>query len=152
MLVKEIMQTDVATCAPETPLSAVVSAMWERDCGVLPVVDGRGMVVGVITDRDVAMAACATPHATARMSAKDAMSHPVFSCAAEANVRTILETMAKHHVRRLPVLNPSGHLQGILSIDDIICAPHRWDGPSTEDIVSALKRVHVRPVIEIGSE
>jgi CBS domain-containing protein len=44
------------------------------------------------------------------------MSHPVFSCFADENVKTVLVTMAKHRVRRLPVLNKSGHLEGVLSI------------------------------------
>jgi CBS domain-containing protein len=57
MTVKELMKTDVATCAPDSDLGAVIKTMRDRDCGFLPVVDSHGIVVGVVTDRDVCMAA-----------------------------------------------------------------------------------------------
>ena len=57
MTVKAIMKTDVATCAPDSDLGAVVTIMRDCDCGFLPVVDSHGIVVGVVTDRDVCLAA-----------------------------------------------------------------------------------------------
>jgi CBS domain-containing protein len=75
------------------------------------------------------------------------MSHPVFSCFPDENVKVVLETMAKHRVRRLPVLNRSGHLEGVLSIDDIVSAPPRRGAPTADDIVGALKRMYsARPI------
>ena len=68
MIVKEVMNTAVATCAPTSDLASVVAVMRERDCGFLPVVDRQGIVVGVVTDRDVCMAAGARPRPLARVS------------------------------------------------------------------------------------
>jgi len=148
MIVKEVMNTGVATCSPESDLGAVVRIMREHDCGFLPVVDSRGFVVGVVTDRDVCMAAGTKRRALGRVSAKETMSYPVFSCFADENVRTVLATMAKHRVRRLPVLNKTGHLEGVLSIDDVVQAPHRRGAPTAEDLVATLKAMYAPRVVE----
>lgn len=139
MIVKEIMKTAVGTCAPDSDLGTVVNIMRDRDCGFLPVVDSHGVVVGVVTDRDVCIAAGIKHRPLARISASETMSHPVFSCFADESVKTVLVTMANHRVRRLPVLNKSGHLEGVLSIDDIVQAPPRRGSPTAEDIVAGLK-------------
>ena len=149
MTVKELMKTDVATCAPDSDLGAVVTIMRDRDCGFLPVVDTHGIVVGVVTDRDVCVAAGTKHRPLARVSVHETMSHPVFSCFADENVKTVLVTMAKHRSRRLPVLNKSGHLQGVLSMDDIAQAPHRRGGPTADDIVAALKAIYAPRAIEV---
>ena len=148
MIVKEIMKTAVGTCAPDADLSAVIGTMRTRDCGFLPVVDSHGIVVGVVTDRDVAMAAGTKHRAMTRVSAQETMSHPVFSCFSDENVKTVLVTMAKHRVRRLPVLNKSGHLEGVLSIDDIAQAPHKRGSPTAEDIVAALRAIYAHRAVE----
>ena len=146
MLVKDIMKKALATCAPEGDLASVIEVMRERDCGFLPVVDSHGIVVGVITDRDICLAG--TKHsALARVSAKETMSHPVFSCFPDENLKVVLATMAKRRVRRLPVLNKTGHLEGVLSVDDIVQAPQRRGAPTAEEVVAALKGVYsARPI------
>ena len=149
MTVKELMKTAVATCSPGSDLGAVVTLMRDRDCGFLPVIDSHGIVVGVVTDRDVCMAAGTKHRPLARISVDETMSHPVFSCFADENVKTVLVTMAKHRTRRLPVLNKSGHLQGVLSMDDIVHAPRRRGGPTADDIVAALRAIYAHRVVEV---
>jgi CBS domain-containing protein len=56
--------------------------------------------------------------------------------------------MSKHHVRRLTVLDKEGHLQGVLSMDDIVQAPGGRGTPTTEEIVDALKGVYKAGSIE----
>lgn len=148
MIVKEIMQTAVGTCAPDSDLSAVIKIMHDRDCGFLPVVDRHGIVVGVVTDRDVCMAAGTKHRPLAHVSVNETMSHPVFSCFADENVKTVLVTMAKHRIRRLPVLNKSGHLQAVLSMDEIVQAPPRLGGPTADDIIAALKAIYAHRAVE----
>lgn len=151
MTVKEIMTSDVRACAPENDLAVAAKAMWDRDCGFLPVVDRYGTVAGVITDRDICRAV-ATKHRTADHIAVSAtMSHPVFACFPDENLKTVLVTMAKHHVRRLPVLDKTGHLQGVLSIDDVVRAPHRRGSPTSDDIVGALKAICERRPVELAT-
>jgi CBS domain-containing protein len=148
MTVKDVMKQDVLTCAPGNDLTEVARTMRDRDCGFLPVVDSHGVVVGVVTDRDVCLAVPAT-RTPAHIAASDVMSHPVVACFADENVKTVLVTMAKHHVRRLPVFDKAhGHLQGVLSLDDVVQAPRRRGAPTSDDIVEALKTISSRRAVE----
>ncbi len=61
MKVKDVMTPTVQTCMPETSLATAAMMMWESDCGVLPVVNVSNEVVGMITDRDICMAAARKP-------------------------------------------------------------------------------------------
>ena len=149
MTVKEVMNTAVATCAPNSGLGSVIDIMREYDCGFLPVVDSHGIVVGVVTDRDVCLAAGTKHRPLARVSVQETMSHPVFSCFADENVKTVLTTMGNHHVRRLPVLDKEhGHLVGVLSLDDVVQAPRRRGTPTGDDIADAFKRITSPHLIE----
>jgi CBS domain-containing protein len=153
MTVKEVMKTDIGACAPGDDLLSVLQIMREHKCGWVPVVDSHGLVQGVITDRDAALAVVDHPHRTAaRIAAEEAMSHAVFSCLPDQNLKTVLAAMAQHRVRRLPVMDKSGHLQGVLSIDDIILAPERRGSPTAEEIVGALRLICApRTVIGVAS-
>jgi CBS domain-containing protein len=150
MTVKEVMNTAVATCAPDSDLTSAIETMRQHDCGFVPVVDSHGIVVGVVTDRDVCLAGTAKHRALARVSVKETMSHPVFSCFPDEDLKTVLATMAKHRVRRFPVLNTSGHLEGVLSFDDIVQASSRPGAPPAEEIVAALKSICVRRPVEVA--
>ncbi|HVZ24037.1 MAG TPA: CBS domain-containing protein [Vicinamibacterales bacterium] len=148
MLVKELMKTDVAACAPTDTLADIAKLMRDRNCGFIPVVNHTGAVVGIVTDRDVGLAAGGSTRTAERISAAEVMSQPVFGCFADENVKTVLATMSAHHVRRLPVLEKEhGHIVGILSLDDVAKAPHRRGGPTAEDVADTLKRiVSPRPI------
>src|SRR5262245_35747142 len=61
MKVKDVMTRGIETCTQDTDLAAAAMTMWRRDCGVVPVADAQGKLVGVITDRDICMAV-ATKH------------------------------------------------------------------------------------------
>jgi CBS domain-containing protein len=149
MIVREIMTTDVAAGRPEEGLAAALQTMRARNCGFVPVVNAEGTVVGVITDRDAGLALAEHPQRpAARLAVKDAMSQPVFSCLDDDNIKAVLMTMAKHRVRRLPVLDKQGHLKGVLSIDDVVMAPRRRGGPTAESIVDTYKEICTRRPIE----
>lgn len=148
MIVKDIMKKPATTCGSDSDLASVAAVMRDRGCGFVPVVDGHGVVVGVLTDRDICLASAVTHRPLERVSASDTMSHPVFSCFSDENIKVVLVTMARHRVRRLPVLTKAGHLEGVLSIDDIVRAPQRRGGPTAEDIVSALRGIYAERSIE----
>jgi CBS domain-containing protein len=150
MTVKEIMNTAVATCAPETDLAAAIAVMRDRHCGFLPVIDARGAVAGVLTDRDACLAAGDSHRPAQRISVLEAMSAPAFSCLADENVKAALATMGRHRIRRLPVVDKSGRLLGVLSMDDVVHAPQRRGGPTAEDIVSALKAITAAPPVVLA--
>lgn len=148
MTARELMKTDIGACSPDDELVTVLMLMRERRCGWAPVLDSRGSLVGVISDRDAAMAMLNHPtRGASRVSARDAMSRQVFSCGPSDSVRTVLAIMASHHVRRLPVVDANGHLQGVVSIDDIVLAPQKRGVPDAEVILEALRGIISRPTI-----
>jgi CBS domain-containing protein len=120
MKIQELMTTGVEACRPATDLAAVSMIMWRRDCGIVPVTDDAGRVLGVVTDRDICMA-LATRHLRAEeLTARQAMTDRVFSVRPDEDVRAALEVMRTRRVRRLPVLDADGRLAGLLSINDIV--------------------------------
>ncbi len=148
MIVKELMKTPAGTCTLQDDLASAARVMRERQCGFVPIVDAAGTLAGVLTDRDACLYASSAAVAMSHASVRDAMVRPVVSCFVNDNVKVALSTMAKHHVRRLPVLDTAGHLQGVLSIDDVIQAPRRRGAPAIGEIVTALREITTRPGIQ----
>ncbi len=148
MIVREIMRADVATCVPSDDLAKAAKIMHERRCGFLPVVTADGAIAGVLTDRDVCLHAADKSQSLGHLSVRDTMSHRVFSCLPEDDVKAAIETMAAHHVHRLPVIDDGGHLKGVLSIDDVIESPRRRGAPTAQQILTALKDINTPRGIE----
>ena len=119
MKVKDLMTTDVKRCSPQTNLAEAARIMWEGDCGAVPVTDERGYVVGVITDRDICIAAATRPRTEGEIPVNEVISKKLYTCTPGDDVRGALETMKVRKVRRLPVVEPGGRLVGIVSIHDI---------------------------------
>jgi CBS domain-containing protein len=119
MKVKELMTTDVKRCSLETNLAAAARIMWEGDCGAVPVTDERDHVVGIITDRDICIAAATRPRTEGEIPVKDVISGALYTCAPGDDVRAALDTMKARKIRRLPVVEQGGRLVGIVSIHDI---------------------------------
>jgi len=139
MKVKELMTTDVKRCSPETNLAAAARIMWEGDCGAVPVTDERDRVVGVITDRDICIAAATRPRTEGEIPVKEVISRALYTCAPGDDVRAALETMKTRKIRRLPVVDPGGRLIGIVSIHDIAVQPRsRHADVSADSVLDAF--------------
>jgi CBS-domain-containing membrane protein len=93
--------------------------MWREDVGALPVVDPEGRLVGVVTDRDVCMAAYTTGRALPDLRAADAMSRTVHACEENDTSETVHRLMRKLQVRRVPVVNDEGKLIGLVGLGDL---------------------------------
>ena len=95
MKAEKIMTSDVATCRPEDTLNEAARIMWERDCGFVPVTaetsDGR--VVGILTDRDVCMAAYTRGQRLGEIRVADVMSKDICSCKATDDLDAVEELM-----------------------------------------------------------
>jgi CBS domain-containing protein len=141
MNVRDIMTAAVYTCEPDTDLGTVAEIMWNHDCGFVPVVDASGAVMGLITDRDICMAATTRRLAPERIAASQAMSQVVRACLPDDSVSEALAMMKHFKVRRLPVVDPHGFLRGVLSIDDVARAANPRKGLAAVDVVSALAEI-----------
>ena len=119
MKIRELMTSDVKSCSLDTNLAAAAKIMWEDDCGAIPVTDEGGKVVGMITDRDICIAGATRARTEGEIPVQDVISKVVYSCAPSDDVRQALETMRLRKVRRLPVVDQSGRLTGIVSVHDI---------------------------------
>ena len=143
MNVGEIMTNDVQWCGLGTNLADAAKLMWDTDCGVLPVVNGEGQVLGMITDRDICMA-CATKHrAPAELTVFDAVSGKTHRCKMSDDVHTAMDMMKREQVRRLPVVDDEGVLQGMISMNDFILFAGETKAPSIslQDVAKALKAI-----------
>jgi CBS domain-containing protein len=117
MRVSNCMTKDVKIADPEQTLREAALSMGRLDAGVLPVGE-NDRLVGVITDRDIAIRGVAEgkgPEAKIR----DVMSSDVRYCFDDDDVDDVLHTMSSLKVRRLPVLNRDKRLVGIISLGDI---------------------------------
>jgi CBS domain-containing protein len=120
MTVRELQTSNVKAASPDTDLAIVAKMMWDGDCGAVPVVNEERKVVGMITDRDIAIAAATRSKTPSEIRASEVITtHGVHAVKADDDVRVALRTMRKHRVRRLPVVDQQQRLAGILSINDL---------------------------------
>jgi CBS domain-containing protein len=141
MKVKDIMTTDLKTCAPDTTVAEAAHLMWDGDCGILPVVD-EGVLVGVVTDRDMYIA-LATQNARASQLRVGAVACTTLAtCAPEDDVHAALATMKHARVRRLPVVGFGGTVTGMLSMNDVLRAVATGKkGVPNSEIVETLQAI-----------
>ena len=144
MNVREAMSAPALTCTPDTSLAVAARLMQEADYGTLPVIDARGRLVGIITDRDICLFVGGSNRNAITIAVHEAMTHKVLSALLDDDVHTALATMKGARVRRLPVCDESGHLEGILSIEDLVVRGLQGGGISTNEIVAALRAMYVR--------
>jgi CBS-domain-containing membrane protein len=118
MYVEELMTSCIWACTPETTLDQAVKLMEEHDCGWLPVVPGRGRysVVGVITDRDICLAAHHLGTSLKNVLVREVMSVDVATCSLKDKVSTAWSVLRRSQVRRLPVLDDEGQLVGLVTL------------------------------------
>jgi len=114
-----VMTDDVHVCAPEDALYRPAQIMWEGDCGSVPVVDASGRICGIITDRDICMAAYTKGMPLNSIRVADVMSRHVHRCAPDDTLERAIGMMAEAEVRRLLVVSEDGKLRGIVSLADV---------------------------------
>jgi len=141
MKVEQVMSQPARTCSLNASVSEAGSLMLEGRCGVLPVLSLRGVLVGVVTDRDLCLATAVRRRSATQVAVHEAMSTKLATCGPGDDLKSALETMATAGVHRLPVIDGEGHLKGILSIDDIVLDGVGGDGVSEADIVETLRRI-----------
>jgi len=119
------MSQPVVTCHVGDSLADAARLMWEHDVGALPVVADDDTVVGMITDRDISMAAYTQGRPLAAVPVATAMANHVVAAQRHYRAIDVEQLMAQYQVRRLPVVDEHGRAIGMISLGDLAAASVR---------------------------
>ena len=125
MHIKDLMSSPVVTCPTGTTLDQAARLMWEFDCGIIPVINDEGRLAGVVTDRDICMAAYTQGKTLREIPVTIAMAKQVIAVYANDSVESAEELMSANQIRRLPVLDADSRPIGLLSLNDLARAAGR---------------------------
>ena len=119
MKVKDAMHKGVDWVGPDTPIPEIAKLMREHDIGAIPIGE-NDKLVGMVTDRDIVCKGLAQDGAdAARITARDVMTAGIHCCSEDDDLAKAVRHMEQLKVRRLPVINKSKRMVGILSLGDI---------------------------------
>jgi CBS domain-containing protein len=133
MRVREVMSRDVLLTSPDDTIQKAAALMAQADCGALPVGE-NDRLVGMITDRDIALRAVAKGNAPDRCTVRETMSPGIKYVFEDETTDAVADSMSGLQVRRLPVLNREKRLVGIVSLGDLAI---KHSGPAA----TALKEI-----------
>lgn len=141
MKVWKLMTKDVHTCRTIGTLERAAELMRDHAIGALPVVDENGHVVGMITDRDICMAALAHGEPLRAIAVTEAMTGHPTTCSQDEDLAAVEERMRKKQIHRVPVVDDAGHPVGIISLDDLARAAKQRTEISPSEVVDTLAAV-----------
>jgi CBS domain-containing protein len=118
MKIVEIMTRDPELIDPNASIREAAKRMKNEDIGALPVGE-NDRLIGMVTDRDIAMRAVAEDRAPETTTVRDVMSEKIFYCFEDDDIEAAARCMAENQVRRLPILNREKRMTGIVALADI---------------------------------
>jgi CBS domain-containing protein len=118
MRISEIMTRDPELIDPTASIRDAAQRMKSEDIGALPVGE-NDRLVGMVTDRDIALRAVADGRDPSSTTVRDVMSEKIYYCFEDDDVESAARCMAENQVRRLPILNRDKRLTGIVALADI---------------------------------
>jgi CBS domain-containing protein len=139
LLAREIMTRHVKSAHLNSSLREVARIMRDEDCGIVPVVDERGRLQGVLTDRDLVIRTLAEGRPPDTLHARDVMTDEVEAVTPDEDIHGIIALMGTRQVRRVPVVERDDRLVGIISMADIATRAH-YDA----ELQEALDRISAR--------
>lgn len=144
MNVRDVMTKEAARCTPDINLGAAVEILWNSDCAMLPVIDTHEKIVSVITERDICIALGTRNRLPGEITVGEVATKRAICCSSTDDVRSALAKMLEAKVRRLPVVNAEGRLEGILTMDDVVepvllKSTLRENGRTSEDLANTLR-------------
>ena len=150
MNVQAIMTSSPYFATRHATIGDIAKIMADHEIGVVPIIDADRRVLGILTDRDLCKAIATMDRPASEISALELASKPVISCGPEEELESALKTMRTRHIRRLPVVDKDGALQGILSIDDVVLRSEEAmekgeSSVSFGDAVRTLKAIYGQP-------
>jgi CBS domain-containing protein len=136
--VRDVMTPNPTTVSESDSIRDAARIMKDQDTGVVPVVDGR-KIVGLVTDRDIVVRLVAEGRNPSDARVNEVMTKSIRSVQEDASIDEALNLMSRAEIRRVPVVNGSNELVGIVSIGDISVGTNRDGkvGQAIEDISGA---------------
>jgi len=125
MRCEEIMKRAVECVTAKDSVQLAARKMRDDNIGFLPVCEDGAKVVGTITDRDLAVRACADDKSASKTRIGDVMTREVVACRPSDDISRAQELMSKHHKSRMLCIDEGGKLVGVISLSDI--AQHQAD-------------------------
>jgi CBS domain-containing protein len=133
--VRELMTDNPRTVTPDASAVEAATVMRDEDAGVVPIVESDGRLAGVVTDRDIALRVVAEGREPGSTTVGEIASQNLATIDPQQDIDEALRLMAKHQVRRLPVVEEDGKLVGILAQADV--ARH-LDAARTGEVVEQI--------------
>ncbi len=142
MKASELMTRNPRTCEPSHDLACAIGIMKDEDTGIVPVTEGNGeaRVVGVITDRDIALGLGERDARPSDVKVGDLMKGDVVAVSPEADITEVTHRMQKAQVRRVLVVEDR-RLVGIISTADLARASARKEGRLGEEVETVIEKV-----------
>jgi CBS domain-containing protein len=119
MHIQDVMTHPVVTCPVDSSADVPARLMWEFDCGVIPLVDGDGRLAGIVTDRDLCMAAYTQNRALSEIQTSSAMAQDVVRCHPGDAIEMVEAVMRENQIRRVPVVDTDGRPIGLIAMNDL---------------------------------
>jgi CBS domain-containing protein len=141
MKVCDIMNRPPEECHTSTTLSTASRHMRDRRCGTLVVMNPRGRLAGIVTDRDLALAISDIHGPPSRVTVDHVMTRDVHTCGPDDDIQTAIAQMSRWKVRRLPVVDSDGDVKGMISIDDIVLWGIHNRGVGLREATRALRSI-----------
>lgn len=138
MNAREAVRRPVPFCTPLSSLDDVGRMMYESDQPAIPVVDPSGKVVGLLTDRELAMAMAAKNRGAGQILVRELLGGELVHCLADDAIGDVFDKMKAQRLRSLPVVDAEGKSVGVLSLEDLAYTS-RKGGITHEQIMSILE-------------
>ena len=119
MRAQDLMSHPAITCHVNDDLNVPAKLMWEHDCGTIAVVRDDGKLAGMITDRDICMAAYTQGRPLGEIPVNAVMAKHVISANPDQKLGEVEELMAENRVRRIPIIDSDRMPVGVLSVNDL---------------------------------
>ncbi len=121
MNIQDIMTQNPTFCPPTASLEQVAQVMRDEDIGAVPIVESNGgnRLLGMVTDRDIAVRVVAAGRDPSQVAASDCMTEPAVSCTEDDSLEDCAHAMASQRIRRMPIVDANGMLCGVVSQADL---------------------------------
>jgi CBS domain-containing protein len=140
MKARDIMTADPTCASLSDTAEHVAHVMQDKDCGSLPVVDAAGKIVGVVTDRDLAIRGLAEGLGPDVPVSKLMTLFP-YSCGPDDDVQGIEKIMAERKVRRVPVVDENQRCVGIIAQADLARAATKQAAVTDREVALVVERI-----------